>query len=294
LTDTAQDELFARAIEKFVNVDGQFGRAVMPFPNNQYWNEEVRKYAHLSVADRLGQLQDTLSNDERNAIRGFVLLCSGGTAENSAFLDFLRWWAAGNYNYKTLLDTIIIFKLKCGQSGFARRFFREAMNTNNLSYSFDTPVTRIESVDPSLVQIHVEGDKTYLAKRVICTAPLNVLDQITFEPPLPKRKAEAAALKHINQCVKVHAEIQDPEMRSWSGVAPDGKLVIGVADGTTPAGKTHCVFFGCDNNHFHAEDSIEETLKAVKSFVPMDVDRVVSRYRCLSQFYRLTSSIGLP
>ena len=263
-------------MEKFVNVDGQLGRVVMPFPNNQYWNKDVLKYADLSVADRLAQLGDTLSSDERDAIRGFVLLCSGGTAENSAFLDFLRWWAAGNFDYKTLLETIIIFKLKCGQSGFARRFFHEALDTDNLSYSFDTAVTRVDSGSSSLVKVHTADGRTYQAKRLICTVPLNVLDQVEFDPPLEKGKAEAAALKHVNQCVKVHAEIRDPEMRSWAGVSPHGKLVIGVADGTTPAGKTHVVFFGCDNNHFHAEDSIDETLKAVNGFTPMDVDRVVS------------------
>lgn len=263
-------------MEKFVNVDGKLGREIMPFPYDQYWNKDIVKYAHLSVADRLAQISHTLSSDERHAILGFVLLCSGGKAENSAFLDLLRWWASANYDYRTLLDTIIIFKLKCGQSGFATRFFQEAMGTGNLSYSFDTPVAHIDSSD-SLVQIHTKDGQTFQARRVVCTVPLNVLDQVTFNPPLSTEKREAAALKHVNQCVKVHAEIRDPEMRSWSGVAyPNNKLVIGVADGTTPAGKTHCVFFGCDANHIHADENIEETLKAVKGFTPMDVDRLVS------------------
>lgn len=263
-------------MEKFANVDGKLGRVVMPFPYNQTWNKDVVKYAHLSVADRLAQIEHDLSSDERHAILGFVLLCSGGTAENSAFLDFLRWWAAANYDYRTLLDTVIIFKLKCGQSGFANRFFRESSKTGKLSYSFDTPVASIDST-ASVVRVRTKSGRLYRAKRVVCTVPLNVLDQVTFDPALDRAKREAAALKHVNQCVKVHAEIKDPEMRSWSGVAfPNNKLVIGVADGTTPAGKTHCVFFGCDNNHFHAEEDIEETLKAVQGFTPMDVDRLVS------------------
>lgn len=263
-------------MEKFANVDGKLGRVVMPFPYNQSWNKDVLKYAHLSVADRLAQIEHNLSSDERHAILGFILLSSGGTAENSAFLDFLRWWAAANYDYKTLLDTIIIFKLKCGQTGFASRFFDEALQTGKLSYTFDTAVAQVDSTGP-VVQVRTKSGQVYRTKRIVCTVPLNVLDQVTFDPPLEQGKVEAAALKHVNQCVKVHAEIRDPEMRSWSGVAfPNNKLVIGVADGTTPAGKTHCVFFGCDNNHFHPEEDVEETLKAVKGFTPMDVDRLVS------------------
>ncbi|OAL30950.1 hypothetical protein AYO20_08535 [Fonsecaea nubica] len=270
-----EDSLFARAIEKFVNVDGNLGRAIMPFPFNAYWNEDVFKYSNLSVAERIAQISHDLSSDERHAIEAFVLLCSGGTRENSAFLDFLRWWAAANYDYKTLLDTIIIFKLKCGQSGFARRFFEEALISGNLSYSFNTPVAAIDS-SKGLVEVRTKDGQRFWAKKVICTAPLNVLENIEFNPPLDRAKREAAALKHVNQCVKVHAEVKDPEMRSWSGVTyPHNKLVIGVADGTTPAGKTHCVFFGCDANHMHADEDIDQTLRAIKEFGPMEVDRVV-------------------
>jgi hypothetical protein len=276
LADQIQDSLFARAVEKFVNVDGNLGRTVMPFPFNAYWNKDVFKYATLSVAERIAQISHDLSSDERHAVEAFVLLCSGGTTENSAFLDFLRWWAAANYDYKTLLDTIIVFKLKCGQSGFAKRFFEEALTSGNLSYSFNTPVALIDS-SKGVVEVRTKDGQILSAKKVICTAPLNVLEKIEFNPPLDQAKREAAALKHVNQCVKVHADIKDPEMRSWSGVTyPHNKLVIGVADGTTPAGKTHCVFFGCDANHMHADEDINQTLAAVKEFGPMEVDRLVS------------------
>jgi hypothetical protein len=267
--------MFSEAMKKFVNVDGEYGRKIMPFPFDQYANKDVYKYADLSVADRLAQISHSLSSDERHAILAFVLLCSGGTADNSAFLDFLRWWAAGNYDYKTLLDTIIIFKLKCGQTGFARRFFEEALSTGNLSYSFNTAVQGVESSEDS-VTVRTKNGKTYRAKRLISTVPMNVLDQVHFSPPLSQAKKEAIALKHVNKCCKVHAEVADPELRSWSGVTyPDNKLIIGVADGKTPAGKTHIVFFGADDNHLQADENIDETMKAVKGFTHMDVDRLV-------------------
>ncbi|OAL20824.1 hypothetical protein AYO22_08452 [Fonsecaea multimorphosa] len=270
-----EDSLFARAVEKFVNVDGNLGRTVMPFPFNAHSNGEVFKYANLSVADRISQISHDLSSDERHAVEAFVLLCSGGTTENSAFLDFLRWWAAANYDYKTLLDTIIVYKLKCGQSGFAKRFFDESVASGNLSYSFNTAVARIDS-SKRPVEVWTKDGRHFSATRVICTAPLNVLGNIGFNPPLDQAKREAIALKHVNQCVKVHADIKDPELRSWSGVTyPHNKLVIAVADGTTAAGKTHCVFFGGDVNHMHADEDINQTLQAIREFGPMEIDRVV-------------------
>ncbi|KIX95103.1 uncharacterized protein Z520_09019 [Fonsecaea multimorphosa CBS 102226] len=274
-----EDSLFARAVEKFVNVDGNLGRTVMPFPFNAHSNGEVFKYANLSVADRISQISHDLSSDERHAVEAFVLLCSGGTTENSAFLDFLRWWAAANYDYKTLLDTIIVYKLKCGQSGFAKRFFDESVASGNLSYSFNTAVARIDS-SKRPVEVWTKDGRHFSATRVICTAPLNVLGNIGFNPPLDQAKREAIALKHVNQCVKVHADIKDPELRSWSGVTyPHNKLVIAVADGTTAAGKTHCVFFGGDVNHMHADEDINQTLQAIREFGPMEIDRV-RRIKC--------------
>lgn len=267
--------MFSRAIEKFVNVDGNLGRTVMPFPFNAHWNKDILQYSNLSVADRIAQISHDLSSDEQHAIEAFVLLCSGGTRDNSAFLDFLRWWAAGNYNYKTLLDTIIVFKLKCGQSGFAIKFFDEAVATGHFSYSFNTTVSRVD-FSKGLVEVQTTDGQKFQAKRLICTVPLNVLNKVEFNPPLDQAKQEAATLKHVNQCVKVHAEIKDPEMRSWSGVTyPNNELVIGLADGRTPAGTTHCVFFGCNAN-LHADEDVAKTLNAVKAFAPMDVERLVS------------------
>lgn len=267
----------------------------MPFPFNAYWNKDVLKYADMSIADRIEQIKHDLTEEERNVIEALVLVCSGGTRDNSSFLDFLRWWAAGNYDLETLMDTIIVFKIKSGQSAFATRFFEEASATGNLSYSFNTVVSSVDSSD-SVVKVTTKDGQQFSAKRVICTVPLNVLNKVKFNPPLDQAKVEASDLKHVNQCVKLHAEIKDPEMRSWAGLTyPNNKLLLGTADGTTPSGNTHCVFFGCFQNHIHADDDVDGALKAIKEFAPDDIDierMVGSDTRISSQ---LTSSFsGVP
>jgi hypothetical protein len=260
---------------KFANIDGKGGREVMPFPYDQYRNPDVWKYAGMSVADRMKQIEHELSSEERHAILSFLMVSSGGTPENSALLDLIRWWAAANYDFLVLQENCVGFKLKCGQTAFARRFFDEAERTGNLEYSFSSTVTRIVS-SGEVLEVHAKDGHVYLAKRVVCTVPLNVLNEVSFEPPLEDGRIEAARLGHVNQSVKVHAEIRDPEMRSWSGeMFPHNKFIIGIGDGTTPAGKTHCVFFGGDHNHLHPEDDIEGTKKAINAFMPMDVDRLV-------------------
>jgi hypothetical protein len=263
-------------LKKFVNVDGNFGKTIVPFPFDSHHNPEAIEYGKLSIADRIAQIKDDLTADERAAVEAFLLLCSGGTTDNSSFLDFLRWWAAGGHNYTTLMDTLITFKFRCGQSGFALRFFQEALDSKKLMYAFDSPVAQVDDYGDT-VTVTCRDGKKFTAKRVICTVPLNVLNNVKFNPPLNAAKRDAANLGHVNQCVKVHAEIKDREMRSWGGVAyPHNKLIYGIGDGETPAGNTHCVFFGADANHIQPEESIEETIKALKTFAPMEIERVVS------------------
>jgi hypothetical protein len=263
-------------LKKFVNVDGNFGKTIMPFPYDSHHNPEAIKYGSLSIADRIAQIKDDLTPNERAAIEAFVLLCSGGTTENSSFLDFLRWWAAAGHSYTHLMDTIITFKFRCGQSGFALRFFQEALASKKLTYAFNSPVAEVNDHGDTVTVTSRDGSK-FTAKRVICTVPLNVLNTVKFNPPLNAAKREAANLGHVNQCVKVHAEIKDRAMRSWGGVTyPHNKLIYGIGDGETPAGNTHCVFFGSAANHIQPEENMEETIKALKTFAPMDIERVVS------------------
>lgn len=128
------------------------------------------------------------------------------------------------------------------------------------------------------------GGQQYQADRVISTVPLNVLEAVSFEPPLPVGKQAAISIGHVNQCVKVHAEISDKGLRSWTGVTyPHNKLSYAIGDGTTPAGNTHIVAFGGQFNHMNPDDNVEETLDAVKGlFAPEnnngkspDVERLV-------------------
>lgn len=128
------------------------------------------------------------------------------------------------------------------------------------------------------------GGKQYQADRVISTVPLNVLHAVSFDPPLPVGKQSAISIGHVNQCVKVHAEIPDKSLRSWTGVTyPHNKLSYAIGDGTTPAGNTHIVAFGGQFNHMNPDDDVGETLAAVKGlFAPEnnngkspDVERLV-------------------
>lgn len=264
------------AISKVVNVDGDNGRLIMPFPHTAKYSAEALAYDDMSVADRIEQIKDTLTPNERCAVEAFVLLCSGGTLATTSFFEFLHWWALCEYSYRGCIEYLAKYKFTGGQSSFAIKFFKEALVTNNLSYVFNTPIVKVTQGQKS-VEITARDGRTFRAARMISAMPLNVLDTITFYPPLSSEKAAAIKIKHVNQCVKVHAEASGPHLRSWTGISyPHNNLIYGFGDGTLPNGNTHLVTFGAQHNHFEPNEDIDTTIKALNGFVPMDIKKIVS------------------
>jgi hypothetical protein len=263
------------ALSKVVNIDGVHGRNTIPYPHSALLNPEARKYDHLSVADRLAEIKNELTPNERLCAEAFILLCSGATLETTSFYEFLHWWALCGYTYEGCINHLVKYKFKNGQSSFAVRFFGEAVASGNLSYAFNQPVASVQD-SASGVIVTTRSGQTFKAKKLISAMPLNVLADVKFDPPLSKGRETAAKTGHVNQTVKVHAEISDRDLRSFTGISyPHNGLIYGFGDGETPKGNTHVVAFGGQHNHFHPEDSIERTIEAFKGFTPMEVERVV-------------------
>ncbi|RMZ69389.1 monoamine oxidase N [Pyrenophora seminiperda CCB06] len=260
-----EDELLASALKKFTNVDGVYGRKTIPLPHVTFRNPASISLDSQSAQDRINEIATTLSPQERTVLEASILLASGGTLETTSFHEFMHWWAMCGYTYAGWLDMLITWKFRDGQSTFARKFFDEALATKRLCYSFNTPVSHIHDTGSS-VNVTTRNGQTYRALRVVSAMPLNVLGNVTFDPPLSPGKQAAIATGHVNQTAKVHAEISNPDLRSWTGINyPHNQLNYAIGDGTTPAGNTHIVCFGGQHNHLDPEADIETTKRAVTS-----------------------------
>lgn len=141
--------------------------------------------------------------------------------QHTGLFDILRWWALCGYTVTGLYEFTEGFKISAGQSSFARAFFDEAFETGNLEYSFDTVVTTIEDQEKQ-----VTVNQAYVAKRLICTIPLNVLNDIVFTPLLPQAKS-AACGGNINRGSKVHLEVRGDQLRPWAGGSYAATCVLG-------------------------------------------------------------------
>lgn len=263
--DFSKDELLASALNKFTNIDGCYGRKTIPLPHDTFRMSGSRELDNVSAQDRINEIALTLSPQERVVLEASILLASGGTLETTSFHEFMHWWAMCGYTYQGWLDMLITWKFKRGQSSFAIQFFEEALASKRLTYAFNSPVKHVKDSGKQ-VEVTTRDGRQFRAVRVISAMPLNVLDAVTFDPPLSSGKQSAIGIKHVNQTVKVHAELSNKDLRSWTGITyPHNALNYAFGDGTTPAGNTHIVCFGGQQNHMDPEANISRTKTAVTS-----------------------------
>ncbi|KAJ5382634.1 amine oxidase [Penicillium concentricum] len=242
-------DIVGRAFEVFANVDGDSLRHTWKYAFGTGQSPELMaKWDRLSCQERLDQLQaqDQLTPDETSVLTAFLVQAGGNDLDRLGLLDALRWWVLGSHSRTGLNDIALHTRLGSGHSELHRRIFHHALSTGNLSYTFDTPVTRIEQKD-GLVTVTARDGHTWKAKAVVLTIPLNVLSSIEFSPPLSKNKQDAARQGSMNFTNKVHIDMQGPDWVSWSSLASPGKgTVAAFGDRLTPDNNTHLVAFGPD------------------------------------------------
>lgn len=249
----------------------------MPYPHDPHHNPDIKAYEAMSAAERIENIKPILNEVELTTLKATIAAISGSTMENTGFFDLFRWWALSGYNAAGVVELTETYKIATGQSFFARKIFEEALSTGNLRYTFDTVISTVTE-SGALVKATTLSDTRWLAKRLVCTIPLNVLSQVQFDPPLPSTKLEATRKGHINFGAKVHLEAEGTDLRSWSGAAWPSKRVFAChGDGLTNAGKnTHIVSFGSNRESEHPREDSEEYAAEVKQLMPMKINKVVS------------------
>lgn len=258
-----EDSMYGRLGELYFNVDGAMGGKLMPFPSLPFYNSEILKFDKLTALDRIEQIRDQLTDLEINALKSYLLVLSGGTIENTGFLDLFHWWMLCNQQPTYVSDQPEGFKLRRGTSAFAQRIFDDGVRSGNLDILLSHPVKKINDAEGRVSVISSKGS-TFTASRVISTIPLNVLQTVEFSPPLSSAKMSAIKSGHIGLHTKVHFEASGTGLRTWSGYSYPGRsLLYAYGDETTPSNNTHVVAFGASTDILHRQDNVEAIQKAL-------------------------------
>ena len=155
----------------------------MPYPHNPTFIPDAIGLDKLTLQDRLSDIRDKLTPTELTVFESFLAVISGAKPENASFFEMVRLWALCGYSIDGLIAVLSLFKLHDGQSAFARKFFKEALETRNLSYAFTCPVSSVDDKGQE-VEVTTAAGQCFRGRRVICTIPHNILGNVTFRPPL--------------------------------------------------------------------------------------------------------------
>ncbi|KAL4786573.1 hypothetical protein BJX76DRAFT_365370 [Aspergillus varians] len=272
--------LAAKGWNLFVDVDGAGGRKICPLPHAQLDNvevdrKEVEKWDAMSCWDRYQQIKDQLTIEESGLLLSLLLHISGGNLENSSMWEMIRGHALGGHEFANFEDVWLLYKLRGGQSTLARKIFDEA-TASGLEYTFKTHVELVEQLPNRLTRVSTRDGRSYRARKVICTVPLNVLKSLKFDPPLSPLRQEALQVGHINYMSKIHAIVKGSGMASWNGACYPNVLLYAYGDNVLPSGDSHLVAFGTDErHHFVPERDPEKAVEAFTNFHPMEVKKLV-------------------
>ena len=255
-------------------MDGQLGRTVLPSPHKPFTAAETYgKWDRVSAAERFEQISAQLTPDQRDVLLSSIVMAAGAPATDVAFTEILHWWALAGYDAHAYMQ-LFRWKLKCGQTGLSLRIFQDALSSGNLSYRFSTPTTRIDQ-SQGVVTVTGQARTHYTGRYLVCTVPLNTLNDVAFSPPLARSKVLAASKGQVNLSVKVHAEVAGKEYRSWVGVGYPGPMVGIFGDGITPSGNTHLVSFSVRDAFEGPSHGFLEVKAACQEFRPLTIKRLV-------------------
>ncbi|KAM0258748.1 hypothetical protein ACHAPA_011068 [Fusarium lateritium] len=272
------DRLADHAFKIYCNVDGEEGKAAIPFPHDSLRNPDARQYESLSVHDRLEQVHGSLTKVQICILKGLIEGIVGNEDfANVGFFDVLRWWALSGYTTVGLYDFTEVYKIKQGQTHFALQFFKECLTSQRLSYLFKARVASVSDKNGSVTATLSDG-RQFRGHRLISTLPLNVLREVKFDPPLSTFKDKAARIGQVHNGAKIHFKIGATETRPLSALHySKSRIVSTLGDGRTESnGCRHMVAFGRNNASLStADDASSFYNEARVAFPDMPVEKVL-------------------
>jgi hypothetical protein len=273
VSNDEQDSMYEKLGSLYFNIDEEMGSKMMPYPALPFFNPQILDFDKITAFERVEQIRDQLTDLEVSALKSYLLLLSGGTAENTGFLDLFHWWILCNNQSMHLAGQPDAYKLKHGTTAFAKRVLDDGLRSGKLEVLLDFPVGKITDHEGKVTVSSRADETTFTAARVISTIPLNVLKTVEFSPPLPAAKAKAIETGHIGLHSKVHFEAAGTGLRSWSGYSYPGRgILFAYGDETVANDHTHVVAFGATTDILDGEKTNPEKVQKALLHLRNDIN----------------------
>lgn len=163
-----------------------------PFP----LTAAASKADNISVAERIRQLN--LPADLAEMLQGHWTLSFSGSTEDGALSQILRHVALAGGSWQMRGETSSTYIIKGGTGQLLDKLAADVRADVRL----ESTVRSVVSSDAGVTVVTDNGE-TFTAGEAIVTVPLNVLNKISFDPPLSEGKQEAAESGQVSTGFKV-------------------------------------------------------------------------------------------
>lgn len=168
-----------------------------PFDTRHTW-PQVLEADKISARAHLDSLDFTPL--QRAAMDSLLASIAHNYSDQVSYYDSLRWSALAGYNDMLLwMDAVGRFKFRDGTSALIDKMIADGQPDVRLQ----TPIKRVEDLGDR-VKITTNRGETLVAAAAVIALPMNVLNNVEFNPPLAGGVIEAAQQRHTGLGIKLY------------------------------------------------------------------------------------------
>ncbi|WP_313810586.1 NAD(P)/FAD-dependent oxidoreductase [Glutamicibacter sp.] len=243
-------ELIDPGMEALVGDAGK----LLPRPDLVADGEEFASADQLTLQQALDALD--LSDDERQANEAAWVGHCNGPLDQVGFSAAIRWTAATSGAWKVMHEASSVYRLKDGNDQLVKSIAADVKGEIRLN----SPVTAIAH-DAQGATVSLADGSTLRARKVILTAPLNILHELDITPALSETKREASQAGTASQGVKLWIRVKGPIKPFFAYSTKDHPLSV-VRTEFVGEDDAVLVSFGADASRIDVT-SIEQVSKAL-------------------------------
>lgn len=189
-----EDEMFKK-INEGMEVFLKDAKKYFPRPYEPFYNENIEEIDHLSVEDRLEEIKQEISKESYDLLRNewSAYFCTDDL-DKPGLTQAYRWLALSDYDWYTMEDIFELYKFKNGTKSLIDSIFNDGESEIKLS----TPVSAITKTDNGH-KITTRNGEEFTSKAVVAAIPINVINNIDFEPKLLDEKHQISDEKQTTE-----------------------------------------------------------------------------------------------
>jgi monoamine oxidase len=178
------------------------GREILPRPYDLLHNREAALAAEkIGAMDHLNSLEMTPLQRLFNEV--MISLFVNSNARDMCYLEVLRFHQLSGGSFPQLMDATARFQIKGGTTGLIDYIASDGGAETRLA----TPVKSVQDLGDKVIVTTSRGEKISCGA-VISTVPMNVINRINFEPPLPAGVTQAGKEGHPGRGDKVYIKVK--------------------------------------------------------------------------------------